>query len=64
MMGRKELRLVATGIAAEAPAVRARLCVRFGRLFMGDNPRFDAEKWVDACEVKHPNEAMIRILEG
>ena len=48
MMGRKELRLVAAGIAAEAPAVRARLCVRFGRLFMGDNPRFDAEKWVDA----------------
>lgn len=63
MMGRRELRAVAAGIMAEPPMIRARLCVRFGRIFKGENPRFDPEKWVKACEVKHPDIALARIVE-
>ena len=63
MMGRKELQAVAAGIVAEPPMIRARLCVRFGRIFKGENPRFDAQKWVEACEVKHPDIALARIVE-
>lgn len=61
-MSRKELVLVARGILQEAPMIRARMCVRLGRIFREDNPRFDVQKWVEACGVRHPDIALTKIL--
>ena len=62
-MEKKEMRGFAARIVEKPPMIRARLCVRFGRIFKGENPRFDPEKWVKACEVKHPDIALARIVE-